>query len=170
MAMTRDVPTEKTPAFTGKPDAPNIGLLRPPLVYLSAILAGVALDFICPLGFLPSELRAVTGVPLVLAALVLFWLSIRRFKLAGTPVPGNKPTTAIVRSGPYRFSRNPIYLAFSVLLLGLACLLDSPWMLGTLAAALALMTGVVIPREERYLERKFGAEYLGYKARVRRWF
>jgi protein-S-isoprenylcysteine O-methyltransferase Ste14 len=150
-------------------DVANLGMLRPPFVYLFAIVAGVALDFMQPLRFLPNELGAFIGIPIVVAALVLFLLSVRRFKAAGTPVPGNRPTTAIVRSGPYRWSRNPIYLAFSVLQLGIACWLNSLWLLGTLAAALGLMTWAVIPREERYLERKFGAEYLEYKANVRRW-
>jgi protein-S-isoprenylcysteine O-methyltransferase Ste14 len=85
------------------------------------------------------------------------------------PVPGNKPATAIVKSGPNRFSRNPIYLAFSWLVLGVACALNSLWLLGTLAAAVSIMSFVVIPREERYLERRFGAEYLCYKAQVGRW-
>ena len=84
-------------------------------------------------------------------------------------VPGNKPTTAIVKSGPYRFSRNPIYLAFSLLVLGIACALNSLWLLGTLAAAVSVMSFVVIPREERYLESRFGAEYLDYKTKVGRW-
>jgi protein-S-isoprenylcysteine O-methyltransferase Ste14 len=88
---------------------------------------------------------------------------------ARTPVPGNEPTSAIVQSGPYRFTRNPIYLAFSVLVLGIACWVNSIWLLGTLAAAVSLMSFVVIPREERYLERRFRAEYLEYKAKVRRW-
>lgn len=150
-------------------DVANLGMLRPPFVYLFAIVAAVALDFMQPLRFLPNELGALIGIPIVVAALVLFLLSVRRFKAAGTPVPGNRPTTAIVRSGPYRWSRNPIYLAFSVLQLGIACWLNSLWVLGTLAAVFGLMTWVVIPREERYLERKFGAEYLEYKANVRRW-
>lgn len=152
------------------PDVANFGMLRPPFVYLFAIVAAVALDIMQPLRFLPNELGAFIGIPIVVAALVLFLLSVRRFKAAGTPVPGNRPTTAIVRSGAYQWSRNPIYLAFSVLQLGIACWLNSLWVLGTLAAALGLMTWVVIPREERYLERKFGAEYLEYKANVRRWF
>jgi protein-S-isoprenylcysteine O-methyltransferase Ste14 len=59
--------------------------------------------------------------------------------------------------------------ACSILQLGIACWLNSIWVLGTLGAAMGLMTWVVIPREERYLERKFGAEYLQYKAKVRRW-
>jgi protein-S-isoprenylcysteine O-methyltransferase Ste14 len=152
-----------------KDDVANSGMLRPPFVYLFAIVAAVALDFMQPLRFLPNELGALIGIPIVVAALVLFLWSVRRFKAAGTPVPGNRPTTAIVRSGPYRWSRNPIYLAFSVLQLGIACWLNSLWVLGTLAAVFGLMTWVVIPREERYLERKFGAEYLEYKANVRRW-
>ena len=160
---------EQDRSETGRPDVANFGLLRPPFVYLSAILAAVALHFIQPLRFLPDELGAFIGIPIVVAALVLFLLSVRRFKAAGTPVPGNRPTTAIVRSGPYQWSRNPIYLAFSILQLGIACWLNSLWVLGTLGAAWALMTWVVIPREERYLERRFGAEYLEYKAKVRRW-
>lgn len=150
-------------------DVANFGVLRPPLVYALAIVAAVALDFMQPLRLLPNELAGFIGIPIVAASLVLFLFSVRRFKAAGTPVPGNRPTTAIVRSGPYRWSRNPIYLAFSVLQLGIACWLNSLWVLATLAAVLALMTWVVIPREERYLERRFGAEYLEYKASVRRW-
>jgi len=160
---------EQDRSKTGRPDVANFGLLRPPFVYLFAILAAVALDFIRPLRFLPDELGTFIGIPIVVAALVLFLLSVRRFKAAGTPVPGNKPTTAIVRSGPYQWSRNPIYLAFSILQLGIACWLNNLWVLVTLGAAWGLMTWVVIPREEHYLERKFGADYLQYKAKVRRW-
>ena len=163
------MPAAQDPSEPGRPDVANPGLLRPPFVYLSAILAGVALDFIRPLRLLPDEVGALIGLPIAVAALVLFVLSVRRFTAAGTPVPANRPTTAIVRSGPYRWSRNPIYVAFSMLQLGIASWLNSAWVLGTLAVALGLMTWVVIPREERYLERKFGSEYLEYKAKVRRW-
>ncbi|WP_255215234.1 MULTISPECIES: methyltransferase family protein [Paraburkholderia] len=86
-----------------------------------------------------------------------------------TPVPGNRPTTAIVSKGPFRYSRNPIYLAFSLLQLGMAFSINSLWLLVTLVPAVALMSLVVIPREERYLERRFPSEYLAYKASVRRW-
>ena len=88
---------------------------------------------------------------------------------AGTPVPGDQPTTTIVRAGPYRFSRNPIYLAFSLLQLGLAFWVNSLALLITLIPAHALMALVVIPREERYLEVRFPAEYSSYRAAVRRW-
>jgi protein-S-isoprenylcysteine O-methyltransferase Ste14 len=109
------------------------------------------------------------GVPLVVVAITLFSYSVAKFRAVGTPVPARKPTTVIVRTGPYRFSRNPIYLAFSVLQLGIAIWFNSGWLLATLVGAVALINFVVIPREERYLERKFGAQYLDYKASVRRW-
>lgn len=151
-------------------EATNAGIARPPLVYLAAIATGLALNFAWPEPFLPAErFDVLLGGALVLASIALFVASVRAFRTAGTPVAGNRPTSAIVRSGAYRFSRNPIYLAFSLLQLGVAAWLNSLWLLATLIAAIAFMTAVVIPREERYLERKFGAAYLDYKARVRRW-
>jgi protein-S-isoprenylcysteine O-methyltransferase Ste14 len=163
--MTAEPP--RSPA--GTRDVANLGFVRPPFVYLAAILVGVGLDLVRPMRWLPAGMGVWVGVPLVILSLALFFASTRRFQAAGTPVPGNEPTTAIVQSGPYRFSRNPIYLAFSVLVLGIACWLNSIWLLGTFVAAVSLMSFVVIPREERYLKRRFGAEYLEYKAKVRRW-
>lgn len=84
-------------------------------------------------------------------------------------MPGNRPTTAIVHAGPYRFSRNPIYLAFSLFQLGLALWINSLWMLIALFASIAVMSFVVIPREERYLASRFPSEYAAYKSAVRRW-
>ena len=159
----------RTDDRSGNQDVANSGFIRPPVVYLTAILGGLGLDLIRPLRWLPAEIGVWVGVPLVIVSLVLFFASTRRFKAADTPVPGNKPTTAFVQSGPYRFSRNPIYLAFSVLLLGIACWRNSAWFLATLAAAASLMSFIVSPREERYLQRRFGVEYLEYKAKVRRW-
>ena len=151
-------------------DVANPGwLTRPPIVYLAALVAGGLLQLAWPLQLLPPAFSVVMGVPLVIAAIALFVSSVVKFRAAGTPVPGHQATTAIVRAGPYRFSRNPIYLAFSLLHLGIAIWVNSLWLLATLAGALLLMHYVVIPTEERYLERRFGAEYLDYKASVRRW-
>jgi len=147
----------------------NLGVVRPPLVYGAAIVTGLLLEFGWPLPFLPRLLAALLGSALVAVAVVVFSYSIRTFQTAGTPVPGNKPTTVIVRTGPYRFSRNPIYLAFSIFQLGIASWVNSVWLIATLIAAAALMVSVVIPREERYLERRFGADYVDYKRFVRRW-
>ena len=147
----------------------NLGMVRPPLVYGAAMVTGVLLEFGWPLPFLPRLLAALLGSVLVVVAVVIFASSIRTFQTAGTPVPGNKPTTVLVRTGPYRCSRNPIYVAFSPLQLGIASWVNSVWLLATLLAAVALMVSVVIPREERYLERRFGADYVDYKRSVRRW-
>jgi protein-S-isoprenylcysteine O-methyltransferase Ste14 len=150
-------------------DVANIGLVRPPLVYLISLMAGTVIHFVVPLRFLPVTLAVPLGVPLVAVAIALFSYSVAKFRAAGTPLPARKPTSAIVRTGPYRFSRNPIYLAFSLFQLGIAIWVNSVWLLATLVAAVALMHSVVIPREEQYLERKFGVRYLDYKASVRRW-
>ena len=109
------------------------------------------------------------GVLIVILAATLFIWSIRTFHSAHTPVPGNQPTTTIVTVGPYRFSRNPIYLAFSVFQVGISVGINSAWLLVTLVPAIALMSLVVIPREERYLSMRFGEEYARYRASVRRW-
>jgi protein-S-isoprenylcysteine O-methyltransferase Ste14 len=144
-------------------------VVRPPLIVLVSLLAGAVLTVAWPLSFVPHVLRLPVGCLLVAMAAALFSYSIKQFRMAGTPVPGNKPTTAIVRTGPYRFSRNPIYLAFFTLHLGLAILVNSLWLVATLIPTVAIIAVVVVPREERYLTGRFGAEYLKYKASVRRW-
>ena len=144
-------------------------VVRPPLVVLASLLSGALLTVVWPLSFVPHTLRLPVGGVLVAMAVALFSYSIKQFRMAGTPVPGNKPTTAIVRTGPYRFSRNPIYLAFFAFHLGLAILVNSLWLVATLIPSVAIIAVVVVPREERYLTVRFGTEYLKYKAAVRRW-
>ena len=151
------------------PDVANLGLVRPPLVYLGSILLGLLLHFAWPLHLLRHPVGAPIGAGVVLMAVGLFIAAVLTFRAAGTPVPGNRPTTSIIRTGPYRFSRNPIYLAFSAFQIGLALWVDSLWLLVTLLPALALMSFWVIPREERYLEARFHSEYLPYRSSVRRW-
>ena len=152
-----------------KPDVPEFGLFRPPLVFLASLATGAALEFSTPLPFLRGDFNVAVGAGVVVVAMALFGYSVAKFHAAGTPVPARKPTTALVRTGPYRISRNPIYLAFSMLQLGIAIWANSVWVLATLLGAVSLVNRVVIPREERYLEEKFGADYLDYKAAVRRW-
>jgi protein-S-isoprenylcysteine O-methyltransferase Ste14 len=150
-------------------DVANLGLLRPPFVYLTSLVTGALIQLAKPLPFLPGALAIPLGASFVVIALALFSYSVAKFQAAGTPVPARKPTTVIVRTGPYGFSRNPIYLAFSLLQLGIAIWVNSLWLLVTLVAAVTLIHCVVIPREEQYLERRFGAQYLDYKRSVRRW-
>jgi protein-S-isoprenylcysteine O-methyltransferase Ste14 len=147
----------------------NLGIVRPPFVYLCAIALGLLLNFAWPVRLVSASMSVPLGATLVLVAVALFLYAVRTFRTAGTPVPGNRPTTTIVRTGPYRWSRNPIYLAFSLLQLGAALWVNSLWLVVTLIPAVALMSFVVIPREEQYLETRFPSDYLSYKASVRRW-
>ncbi|TMG94845.1 MAG: isoprenylcysteine carboxylmethyltransferase family protein [Betaproteobacteria bacterium] len=154
---------------TSGPDVANLGLVRPPVVYLGSIALGLVLHLLWPARLVPPPVSTPVGAIVTVLAIALFVSAVRTLQAAGTPIPGNRPTTAIVRTGPYRFSRNPIYLAFSILQLGISIWVNSVWLLATLAGAAALILYVVIRREEQYLERRFGARYLDYKASVRRW-
>src|SRR5919198_859761 len=97
------------PSGNDRPDVANSGILRPPLIYLGALVLGIALHLVLPIALMKSWVNVPIGVIIIIGALVLFLVSVRAFRAADTPVPGNRPTTAIVRSGPYSFSRNPIY-------------------------------------------------------------
>jgi protein-S-isoprenylcysteine O-methyltransferase Ste14 len=136
---------------------------------LASIALGLVVHYAWPVRFVPPSVNTPVGVMLTLLAIGLFVAAVRTFRAAGTPIPGNQPTTAIVRRGPYRFSRNPIYLAFSLFQLGLSVWVNSLGLLITLIPAVAIMALVVIPREEHYLEARFPSEYSSYRARVRRW-
>jgi protein-S-isoprenylcysteine O-methyltransferase Ste14 len=151
------------------PRGANRGLLRPPFIYLGAIALGLSLQAAWPVGLVPRVVGEPLGVAAALLAVALFLAAVRTLRAAGTPVPGDRPTVTIVRTGPYRYSRNPIYLSFSLLQFGVACWVDSLWLVVTLVPVVALMLLVVIPREERYLETCLPSEYLPYKVAVRRW-
>ena len=154
---------------TSVPDVANLGLVRPPFVYLGSITLGLVVHLLWPVRLVPTSVSTPLGAMVTLLGVALFVSAVRTFRAAGTPIPGNRPTTTIVRSGPYRFSRNPIYLAFSLLQLGLSFWVNSIALLITLIPAVALMSFVVVRREEGYLEARFPSEYLPYKASVRRW-
>jgi protein-S-isoprenylcysteine O-methyltransferase Ste14 len=158
----------RSPGPSG-PDVANLGLVRPPFIYLGSIALGLVLHLLWPVRLVPPSVGTPVGAIVTVLAIALFVSAVRTLRAAGTPIPGNRPTTTIVRTGPYRFSRNPIYLAFSLLQLGLSLWVNSLALLITLIPAVALMWLVVIPKEERYLEARFPLEYSPYKASVRRW-
>jgi protein-S-isoprenylcysteine O-methyltransferase Ste14 len=97
------------------PEVANLGIMRPPLLYLSAIALGLLLHFAWPVRLVSRAVSVPLGGTAVLVAVALFLYAVHTFRAAGTPVPGNRPTTTIVHMGPYRCSRNPIYLSFSLL-------------------------------------------------------
>jgi protein-S-isoprenylcysteine O-methyltransferase Ste14 len=147
---------------------PNPGLVRPPIIFLCAILLGIVLSRAWPLHFVSPGVRLL-GPIVTACSVLLFLLSYREFRRAGTSVQGSKGSTTIVRTCPYRFSRNPIYLAFILFVLGLSVWLNTLWLFVTLVPAVGIIAVVVIPREERFLERTFKDQYSSYKAQVRRW-
>lgn len=159
---------DKTSANETGADHPGV-ITHPPLLYAGALVAGAVLDWILPLPLLAPGAGMVPGITLIVAALALAGWCLGLFAKAGTNVPTHKPSTAIVTTGPYRLSRNPIYLALTALSVGIALWVNSAWMLGLIVPTLVVMTIGVIMREEKYLEAKFGDDYRAYKARVRRW-
>ena len=151
-----------------EPDVPGV-IAKPPFIYLGFLVLGLGLDRLWPNPLLPETLRYILGGALIWLGLALALASIRRFKAAGTSFDTQKPATAILTEGPYQISRNPIYIGLTAIYGGIGIAVDAPWVWLLLLPALAVMHYGVILREERYLERKFGKEYLDYKASVRRW-
>jgi len=148
------------------------GVVAPPvLIYLVPMGAGFCLDFfLIPLSTgLPGLLLSIVGAVLILLALVLIFPALFDFRRAGTDSRPWKETSAIVATGPYRITRNPMYLGFTLIMLAAGLMLDTLWILMLLPPVLLVMRQGVILREERYLEHKFGQAYLDYKSRVRRW-
>jgi protein-S-isoprenylcysteine O-methyltransferase Ste14 len=145
-------------------------IIRPPLAWGLAIVAGLAVDWFEPLPFLPDDVPAGTvGAAVFVLALALGVWAVDTMTRAGTNIPTNRPTTAIVAGGPYRFTRNPIYLGMFGSLVGLAIAFDTLWLLATLVPFVLVIRYGVVAREEAYLERRFGDAYRAYRARVRRW-
>ena len=143
--------------------------LRPPFVYLASIVLGVLLHRLWPIGGVPQNARLVIGIPLLIGSVGLFGWAIGALRRAGTGIRAYEPTTALVTTGPYCYSRNPIYLGFTLFQAGIGIALNNAWVLGLLIPTVALIVTQAIAREERYLERRIGAPYLRYKASVRRW-
>jgi len=150
------------------PDHPGV-ITHPPFLYGGFALAGAIANLFARVHVIGEPAQYWAGGAAALAGVALMVAGVSRFRRAGTNVPTHKPATAIVTTGPYRFTRNPLYLALTLIYTGIALAIDNVIMLGLLAPLLLVMRYGVIGREEAYLERKFGEEYRTYKARVRRW-
>jgi protein-S-isoprenylcysteine O-methyltransferase Ste14 len=148
-------------------DAPGV-IAPPPLIFLAGLALGFGLEALLPSASVPGALEW-SGVALILAGVALAASFVAAFRRAHTHVDPGKPTTAIVTAGPYRLTRNPGYLGMALAYIGIALAAGALWPLATLVPVVAVVDRAVIAREERYLEAKFGPEYLDYKARVRRW-
>ena len=151
-------------------EADNPGVIaRPPLLYAGALVLVLVLRWFWPMPIFADGVALWPGIALgVLGVGIAVW-GRARMRRAGTNVDPTRPATAIVTTGPFRFTRNPLYLGITGLYLGLTLALNSWWGIAVLVPLLALMHFGVVLREERYLERKFGDDYRQYKSRVARY-
>jgi len=144
----------------------------PPMAFAIPFVAGWLLNLIRPMPLAGSSYRSwtwVAGAALMACGLALAIWAGRTFRRAGTPVNPFEPSSALVRQGPFRFSRNPIYVGMAVLYLGGSILANTFWPVLFLPLSLGVLYFTVIRREERYLSTKFGAAYDEYRRQVRRW-
>ena len=152
-------------------DKDNAGVIAPPpAIYLIAILIGVMIDYFFPFSFMPENFQLPLGLLIILLAAILMALGIREFKKAETNVSPNKPVTAVITSGPFRYTRNPLYVSLSFVLIGIGIWLDNIWIITMLVPVLILIHYGVVKREEQYLTKKFEEKYLIYRGSVPRWF
>jgi protein-S-isoprenylcysteine O-methyltransferase Ste14 len=149
-------------------DSPGV-IALPPVIFGAFLMAGLVPEYLFPWPVMAQTGQYIAGGIVIAASFVLMPGAVRGFRRAETHLDVRKPTSAIITDGPYRISRNPIYMSMLLLYLGIGIMIDGVWIL-LLAAPLVLVIqyGVIL-REEAYLERKFGEAYLTYKQSVRRW-
>jgi protein-S-isoprenylcysteine O-methyltransferase Ste14 len=153
---------------TEKVDHPGV-IAWPPLIFLACAVGSTLAHFLYPVSVMRYSISLLVGVVLAVGSVSLAIWAVRVMKAAGTNVRPDLPALTIVRSGPYKFTRNPMYLSLCLLQLAIGFLLDG-WtpILFAVLLWMILNFGVVL-REESYLERKFGEQYLSLKRQVRRW-
>ena len=154
--------------MTDEQDTPGIRV-PPPLIYLLPLTSGLLLDRKAHIFFLPRGVARILGWPLVGGGVALAGWAFRTMRAADTTIRPDKPVSNLIQDGPFRYTRNPIYLSDAMIYAGIAVLRNSLWAIVLLPLAMFVIQREVMGREERYLERAFGEEYLDYKRRVRRW-
>ena len=155
---------------SSQPD--NAGVIAPPpLIFVGVLAIALAIDWLIagPSLGMSYGLRMLTATVLLIPGAALLFAAGAGFSAAKTNIPPWKPSTALVTSGIYGYTRNPMYLGMALAYAALILFADSVIALAGLPVALAVMYYGVIAREERYLEAKFGAEYRAYKSSARRW-
>lgn len=148
-------------------------VVRPPVLFAGMILVALLLEFVAPLGpgiGLGPARAIMVGVSFVVLGAVPFGFAVHRFLGAGTNLPTWQPSLALVESGPYRLTRNPIYIGLLTIYFGIGVALTSGWVLLSMPIIAAILHYGVVLREEAYLSAKFGDAYRAYLARVPRWF
>jgi protein-S-isoprenylcysteine O-methyltransferase Ste14 len=143
--------------------------ILPPVVLAAALGLQALVANLFPIRFIPRSLAIAAGAAVIAASVALVLLAVREIKRAGTAFDSRKPTTSIVATGVYRFTRNPVYFSMILLVVGVGLMLNSPLaLLLAIPSGSALCLSAVRP-EERYLEGKFDREYRAYRDAVPRW-
>ena len=158
--------------MTAEPKPPTSGVrFPPPAFYVLALAAGFLIRRQWPASIVPghdSGVRVASVAAFVLGLGIALW-AVRVFAAAGTSPNPTRPTSALAFVGPYRFTRNPMYLGLAAASAGVAMFWNALWPLLSVPVAMALVTRFAIVREERYLASRFGQPYLDYTRKVRRW-
>ena len=147
---------------------PNVKII-PPLVYLAGIVIGIVISIWIPTKIVPSSLAWALGGILIICGAVVAGSAILKFKDVGTTVRPDRAASTLVVVGPYRITRNPMYLGLALVYVGIAIADQSVWALVLLPVVLIIIQRRAIEPEEAFLERRFGADYTRYKENVRRW-
>jgi protein-S-isoprenylcysteine O-methyltransferase Ste14 len=149
-------------------DNPGV-VAPPPLIYAGALAIGLLVHLFFPVKFFPASGARLLGRFCMTISGILALSALLEMRRAGTHADPRQPVTALVTQGPFHLTRNPLYLSLTLLYTGIVLRVNSLWALLSLPGALIVIRYGVINREERYLEQKFGEQYLSYKAKVRRW-
>jgi protein-S-isoprenylcysteine O-methyltransferase Ste14 len=147
--------------------------IPPPLLFLFPMAMGFLVHYIVPIGIVtgvrPARTLRLVGWAEILIGLALNVWAVRTFNRLQTTVIPRRPARALAAEGPYRITRNPMYLGFAVIYLGVSFAANSFWVLLFLPEAIVFVSLFAIKLEEAYLRREFGTAYDDYCARVRRW-
>ena len=143
--------------------------LFPPSIMIGGVLLGIGMQRLRPLSFIALPVGRWSGGVLIAAALALGTWAVWTFRRAGTTPDPRREVTAFVITGPFRFSRNPMYVTNVLFQIGAALVLDNAWILIFVPVTWLLLNRLIIAGEERYLAGKYGATYEAYRGRVRRW-
>jgi protein-S-isoprenylcysteine O-methyltransferase Ste14 len=153
------------------PSADNPGVVvLPPLLFGSALVAVLALHWLWPMPIFGHAVVRWSGLVLIMFAVAMAVWGARTMHSAGTNMSPLQPTTSIVTTGPFRYSRNPLYVSLTLLYFGLTFAFNTWWGIVVLVPLFIIMHYGVVLREEHYLEQKFGESYREYRSNVRRYF
>lgn len=152
----------------GSGDTPRV-LIFPPLLFGGTLLAGLILHWLHPIYLIPAIAARIGGTAVFILSAMFAQRAQGALERAATNVRPDRPTTTVVTEGPYRITRNPMYVATLGMYVGVAVFANAAAPLLLLIPMFAVLHWGIVRREERYLESKFGDEYRAYRARVRRW-